>query len=102
MMGILFGFLVLIFPLFNFFEVFMWTDFLIILMLIPGKLNIIGWNCRESIVKDMLNRLQRIMKDNFIDIIALVETRADDERVYHLCSKFAKSWNWVALLTEGY
>lgn len=80
----------------------MWTDYLIILMLISGKLYILGWNCRGSTSKDKLNRLKRLMKENILDIIALVETKVDDEMVSHLCSKFAKFWNWVAIPAEGY
>lgn len=66
------------------------------------NLNIIGWNCRGSTRKDKINRMRRLISENHINIFALVETRANDERVLHLCSHFAKSWNWVAIPMDGY
>lgn len=112
MMGILFGSPVLyLLPLnsgsmvsiFMLYPVFRsHFDFFAIRFLMTGKLNIIGWNCRGSTGKDKLCRICRIMKDKRVDIFALVETRANEDPIYRLCTQFVKFWNWVSIPATGY
>lgn len=45
------------------------------------NLKIIGWNCRRILGLDKFNRVRILMKDFKVDIVALVETRADENRV---------------------
>lgn len=61
-----------------------------------------GWNYRGSMGKDKLFRIRRLMRDNRVDIFALVETRVNTERVFRLCTPFVKKWNWVAIASDGY
>lgn len=67
-----------------------------------GKLNFLGWNCRGTTGKDKINRIRRITMENHIDILALVETRANGDRVVRFCNHFARNWNWVAIPADGY
>lgn len=65
--------------------------FLVLMMI--DNLSILGWNCRGSTGKDKVNRLRGLMKESRLDIIALVETWADDTGISSFCDKFAKFWN---------
>lgn len=61
-----------------------------------------GWNYRGYTSKDKLNRIRRLMSEYHIDVFALVETWANEKWVHHLCSFFAKNWNWAAIPADGY
>lgn len=66
------------------------------------NLKCLGWNCRGVSGFDKLNRIRRLIGTLQLDLVALVETRADENRVARFCSKFAKNWNWAAVAAEGY
>lgn len=66
------------------------------------NINMICWNCRGTSGWDKMNRIKTMKKEFKLDIIALVETRADDLRIRRLCAKFSKQWNWASIAAEGY
>lgn len=66
------------------------------------NLKILGWNCRGASGMNKLNRIRRLMKELKLDIVALVETQVDENRVSRFCLKFTKHWNWLTLTTKGF
>lgn len=73
-----------------------------LLLMMAEKLNILGLNCRGSSSKDKLNWIRAFMNYLNLDIIALLETRTDESRVSHVCDKFSKYWNWLAIISDGF
>ncbi|XP_039119691.1 uncharacterized protein LOC120255989 [Dioscorea cayenensis subsp. rotundata] len=57
---------------------------------------------RGTTGRDKINRIRRIMRENHVDLFALVETRANEDRILRLCNQFARVWNWVAIPANGY
>lgn len=72
------------------------------IFLMTGKFNILGWNCRGSTGKDKIFKIRRLFQENNIDMLALVETRANCDRAFRFCNQFAIYWNWVAIPADGY
>lgn len=87
---------------FNLFSLFSACYYFSIIFLMNVNINIICWNCRGASGLDKINRIRSMKKDLKLDLIALVETRADDSRIRCFCSKFSKQWNWDSTSSKGY
>ncbi|KAJ0963753.1 hypothetical protein J5N97_028875 [Dioscorea zingiberensis] len=62
-----------------------------------NTLKILCWNCRGSSNPGTLRRIKAFMLTNQVDIVCLVETRADVNRANKFCSKFSMDWQWAAI-----
>lgn len=67
-----------------------------------NNLKCLGWNYKGASGLNKLNRIKCLIGNLQLDLVDLVETQADENRVARFCSKFAKSWNWAAVAAEGY
>lgn len=60
------------------------------------------WNCRGLSSRDTLARISRIIRHENISIFCLVETRANSNRISRFCSNLTRSWDWAAILADGF
>lgn len=92
------------FPFFHFpfFSLSIWFLFLFLFRyLFIKSLSIIWWNCRGVAVVNTFNHIQDLVRIHNPSILCLVETRANEDRVFHFCYKF-RAKNWIAIPAEGY
>ncbi|XP_039141957.1 uncharacterized protein LOC120279156 [Dioscorea cayenensis subsp. rotundata] len=60
------------------------------------------WNCRGLSSRDTCARIFRLIHQDKLSILCLVETRANSDRISKFCSKLSKSWDWAAILADGF
>ncbi|KAJ0975885.1 hypothetical protein J5N97_017850 [Dioscorea zingiberensis] len=65
------------------------------------SIKLICWNCRGVSNSATISRIKSIIRMHQPDLVCLVETRADADRAYTFCKKFAKRWHWAAIPAQG-
>lgn len=60
------------------------------------------WNCRGLSSRETLARIFRIIRQDKLSMICLVETRANSERIGKFCSRLSRDWDWAAILADGF
>lgn len=63
---------------------------------------IICWNCRGISAAGTFSRVLRLIRIYKPDIVCIVETRTDSDRVDRFCRKIPKHWDWAAILSIGF
>lgn len=66
------------------------------------SLKIIAWNYRGISNSQTINRIQDLIRSRSPDIMCLVKTQADKERINRFCLKFVQGWIWVAIPSTGF
>ncbi|KAJ0960379.1 hypothetical protein J5N97_001796 [Dioscorea zingiberensis] len=66
-----------------------------------NTLKILCWNCRGSSNPKTLNRIKSLIRRCQPDLVCLVETRADSNRIDNFCKKFNKGWHWAGIPSQG-
>lgn len=67
-----------------------------------NSLEILRWNCRGLLNPGKVDRIKKHLMDLKPHILCLVETRADLDRVWKSCHKFAKLFEWATAPTHGW
>ncbi|XP_039118690.1 uncharacterized protein LOC120254702 [Dioscorea cayenensis subsp. rotundata] len=63
---------------------------------------IICWNCRGISARDTSARVFRFIKKFKPQVVCLIETRANLERLDRFCKKVPNQWGWAVILADGY
>ncbi|XP_039123479.1 uncharacterized protein LOC120260105 [Dioscorea cayenensis subsp. rotundata] len=63
---------------------------------------LICWNYRGISSRDTSSRVFRIIQSHKPAVVCLVETRADSDRLDRFCRKIPKTWDWAAVLANGF
>lgn len=72
------------------------------LFMIMINKKILCWNCRGILASETSARLFHLIRSHRPALVCLVETRANSPRVDKFCKNISRSWNWTALLADGF
>ncbi|GJY32854.1 RNA-directed DNA polymerase, eukaryota, reverse transcriptase zinc-binding domain protein [Tanacetum coccineum] len=59
------------------------------------ELKLASWNIRGIGTVDKQNEIQKLILENNLSILAILETRAKGKEVERYCSKVFNRWNWI-------
>lgn len=88
-----------VFPMEVFYTMFCDVFFLFMIMI---NAKILCWNCRGISASETSSRILHLIRSHRLVMVCLVETIANFNRVDRFCNKISRSWNWTALLADGY